>query len=91
MSATCLHCGEPVMAGDAKTHTYISSEGPRPVHHECAARAVLGSVGHQMGRCSCHGGTEEDPPGMTKREAARAALLLFQRMQGGAAITPPSE
>jgi hypothetical protein len=36
---------------------------------------ALGSVGHQKGTCSCHGGTEEDPPEMTKRQAAVAAWV----------------
>ncbi len=70
----CLHCEEPIKEGD---------EGeimpPRPVHRECLLRMVIGSVGHQQGRCSCYGGNEEDPPGMTKRQAAIAAAELFDQ------------
>ena len=40
---------------------------------------VVGSVGHQLGRCSCFGGDEDDPPGMTVREAALAAVDLYER------------
>jgi hypothetical protein len=47
------------------------------VHMECMMRMVAGSVGHQQRRCSCFGGTEDDPPGMTKHEAAWAAAKLY--------------
>lgn len=76
---TCLHCAEPVLPTDRhELSVTLDPKGglieERKVHWECAARAVLGSVGHQKGECSCHGGTAEDPPGMTRREAAQAAL-----------------
>lgn len=48
-------------------------------HQECALRRVFGSVGHQLARCSCFGGTEEDPEGMTKRESALAAVDMYKR------------
>lgn len=78
----CLWCGEPVAEEDGEAEPIPCLEaGPSGDHlrtawrhRECAARATLGSLGHQRGRCACHGGTEEDPPGMTRREAARAAL-----------------
>lgn len=77
----CLHCGEPIAAADTGFITpYIDRSGgcaARAFHRECMLRNVLGSVGHQRKKCSCYGGTEEDPPGMTKREAARAAVRLF--------------
>lgn len=75
----CLWCEEPVSAGERAEATVLVSEGGPTMrwrHWECAARAALGSVGHQMGRCSCHGGTEEDPPGLTRRQAAQAAWDL---------------
>jgi len=50
-----------------------------PYHPECMARSVIGSVGHQRRTCPCYGGTESDPEGMTKREAARAAVAYFRR------------
>lgn len=74
----CSHCDELIEAGDSGMwQAHIELDRPhavgRPVHRECVIRSIVGSVGHQEGRCSCFGGTEEDPPGMTKREAARAA------------------
>jgi len=54
------------------------------LHRECFLRGVYGSVGHQLGRCSCHGGPglEDGPEDMTMREAARAAVKLFERLRG---------
>lgn len=45
-------------------------------HLECFLRQGMGSVGHQLGLCSCSGGPGilDDPPGLTIREAARAAV-----------------
>lgn len=51
--------------------------GLEPEHIECFIRQSIGSVGHLRRHCSCYGGTEGDPPGMTRREAAQAALDLF--------------
>jgi hypothetical protein len=82
VSEVCLHCDEPVLTGErSEVTSYLDASGvlaSRTVHWECGARAVVGSVGHQLGKCSCHGGTEEDPPGMSKREAARAACALYR-------------
>ncbi len=83
----CAWCGEPITANDRgvliwrleikKVVTYrslhASPGGHRPWHVECNFRAIAGSVGHQKRRCSCFGGEEDDPPGLSKREAARAA------------------
>lgn len=65
---TCILCGERITPADELAMMFIE-----PVHFECGVRAIAGSVGHQQGRCSCFGGTEEDPPGMTRRQAAQAA------------------
>lgn len=80
MSASCLYCEEPIQAGEpCNTLTVLDAKGLRLAkeHRECFARRVLGSVGHQMHKCPCHGGTLEDPPGMTRREAAIAAALHY--------------
>lgn len=72
----CMHCEEPFKRGDDGF-----SEASGYVHRACRIRLVLGSVGHQMGRCSCYvkdGTSFEDPPGMTRREAAEAALTLYE-------------
>jgi len=70
---TCDHCDEEILPGEradiVKGH----------FHQECLVRMFAGSVGHQNKRCSCYGGTEEDPPGMTKRQAAQAAAALHRK------------
>jgi hypothetical protein len=74
----CIHCEEAV---EEKDSGIIYAGGSTPAHIECFMRGIAGSVAHQEKRCSCyvHGADEGDPPGMTKREAARAAYSLFQR------------
>ncbi len=82
----CIQCQEPIADSDSGLlMPFLSEAGPREVaeHRECFLRGVVGSVGHQLGRCSCFGGTEDDPPGMTKRAAARAAVALFERRRSG--------
>lgn len=71
----CLHCHEPIVAGDRgflRLTMTLRGAQLEPTHRECDLRGVVGSVGHLQGRCSCFGGNEEDPPGMTAREAAQA-------------------
>jgi hypothetical protein len=72
---TCLNCEEPVLPGEQDPHFHS-----QPMHKECGIRGVVGSVGHLQKKCSCYGGTEEDPPGMTKRQAAQAAAALFREL-----------
>ena len=66
----CGFCGEAV-----EEHDMGTVNGEQVLHHECLIRTLHGSVGHQQGRCACCGGTEEDPPGLTRREAAIAAAI----------------
>jgi hypothetical protein len=76
----CLRCEEPIAPGDSGyTMPYVAEGGvaERALHRECFLRGVVGSVGHQQRRCSCYGGTLEDPPGLTRREAAAAAVRLY--------------
>lgn len=77
----CLHCEEPIGAGDSgETTGYVAIGQPPkyvPQHKECLVRRIVGSVGHQLKKCSCHGGDYEDPPGLTKREAALCAFGLY--------------
>lgn len=72
---TCRFCDEPVLPTD---DTYF-----RDMHRECAIRVTAGSLGHQMGLCCCPGnpGTLDDPPGVSKRDAARAAADLYLRRE----------
>jgi hypothetical protein len=78
---SCIYCQEAIAEDDEGiVMPYHETEVSwKPTHRECLLRQVVGSVGHQQKRCSCHGGTEEDPPGLTKREAAKAAVALFER------------
>jgi len=71
--ADCGHCNEEILPGER-----AGSRGV-PLHTECLIRMSVGSVAHQQKTCSCFGGTGEDPPTMTTREAAKAAALLFEQ------------
>lgn len=70
----CLHCGEPIAAGDRGELTpLLSLTGPpelRAVHTECQ---LLGLIGHDYGVCPCTG----DAGTSTRREAA---LVLLERI-----------
>jgi hypothetical protein len=72
----CAWCGEPVVPGEfGVVMPYLGGDVQEvAIHRECHLRQVLGSVGHQKGKCACFGGGEDDPPGMTRRDAARAAV-----------------
>lgn len=80
----CAWCGEPLVEGDQGVCIDNISErqgvevNEQPHHRDCFLRSICGSVGHQLKRCSCYGGTEDDPVGMTKREAATAAANLMR-------------
>jgi hypothetical protein len=66
--------GAPVLLSPPKDQAMIHSVA---VHEECFMRQIVGSVGHQTRRCSCYGGDYDDPPGMSKREAAKVAYTIF--------------
>lgn len=74
---TCPWCAEPILS-----HEPTAPVGGPPLHYECGLRSACGSVGHQARRCSCYGGDDEDPPGLTRRQAARAAMEFFLLNQG---------
>lgn len=78
----CEYCGEPIIPGDALSNATLNG---KPVHHECGARPVLGSLAHVEGRCSCYveGADELDPPGLTRRQAAKATLDAYLARQRG--------
>jgi hypothetical protein len=66
----CGFCEEPIEAGER------GRGFGTPLHRESQIRLVVGSVAHIERRCGCYlaGSSETDPPHMTLREAARAAL-----------------
>mgnify|MGYP001602716130 CR=1 FL=1 len=71
----CLFCEELIAQGD-DGELICSGDGLKPVHRECLLRMVVGSIEHQQGRCSCHGGNEEVK--LSKRESAIAATKYFE-------------
>lgn len=77
VGAPCGYCEETILAGD---DGFIDAGG-KPFHRACFLRMVIGSVAHVQHRCSCfvQGAHEGDPPGMTLREGAEAALEAFKR------------
>ena len=86
VGAACLWCHELIAAWDSGC--VMPHIGPgytrtdAPWHYECFMRSIVGPVAHILGRCSCVGGDDEDPPGLTKRQAAVAACLLAAERQG---------
>ncbi len=76
VGAPCGFCQEPIEAGDKGViipHIDTDGASEKPYHFECHMRLTIGSLAHQERRCSCYGGNEHDPPGMSLRQAARAA------------------
>lgn len=76
VGCNCQWCNEKVQATETGV---IYSNGPA-CHLECFLRQSFGSVGHQLGLCICFGGPGwlDDPPNLTKREAAVAAVAWFR-------------
>ncbi len=72
LESKCFWCDEKVEQLDSRV-----PKGLQPCHYECSARSALGSVAHQKGECSCYGGSGEDDPRLSKRQAAMAALVFF--------------
>lgn len=100
---TCAHCGESLKLCETEPAAdqrmlgvrlvpSISAEGTSIIgfHGVCLFRGIAGSVAHQEGRCGCFvpGASDGDPEGLTKLEAAEAALAVFRRRrrQTGGAI-----
>ena len=81
MMGCCFHCQEPIEPGDC-TVPIGGADGAHLMHRACLMRLIVGSVAHQQQRCSCHGGDEEDPPGLTRRQAAEAAYAYFRAQIG---------
>jgi hypothetical protein len=84
MMPLCPHCDEPV-DGAFETIPHVGGDliaVPRRWHPECAMRNIVGGVNHLRGRCVCCGGVDPpDPPGLSRREAARMACAVY-REQG---------
>lgn len=78
----CQWCEEEITE-DEKKHVKI--EG---FHFECGLRAVAGSIAHLRKTCGCYvrHSTEGDPPGMSKRDAAKIATHYYFKN-----IAPPCD
>jgi hypothetical protein len=68
----CIYCGDTILPHEISLPINIGDV----IHIECSIRMIVGSIGHQIKTCSCYGGDYEDPPGMTKHEAAHLAALM---------------
>jgi hypothetical protein len=80
--SVCMWCGEPVTETDE-----CAPIAGGQMHRECGIRMILGSVAHLDRRCSCfrkgdncEDGEPGDPPGMSRREAARAAVARAKEL-----------
>jgi hypothetical protein len=79
VGSPCAWCEEIIVEGDQG----ICSSNKVPHHKFCWFRVCFGGANHQMGRCTCCGGTEDsDPPHMTRREAATEAVRVWCVRQG---------
>jgi len=72
----CQHCEEDILPGEESNAIQGSN-----LHCECALRSIIGSVAHIERRCGCYvkGSTEHDPPGLTLRQSARAAVVAWNK------------
>lgn len=79
----CSWCDEPIALdenGFIEDEVAVGQEVADVWHHECYLRVIHGGVNHQAQLCTCYGGTlDSDPPEMTRREAARAAMRYAAR------------
>jgi hypothetical protein len=78
--AVCVWCEELIDDDDSGI---IYANGPVS-HRDCFIRQAVGGLNHVEGRCTCQGGSEPpDPPGISRREAARLAVEAFRRKHDG--------
>jgi len=76
----CPWCDEAILDDeDTRAIPHVAADGTtsvRPWHRECLRRSIVGSYGHLLELCPCFDGDLEDPPGLTRRQAARLACRL---------------
>jgi hypothetical protein len=80
----CFHCHEAITESDPGfSQIFVDENESRRIylHRACFLRQIFGSVAHIEGRCSCAvpGSEDTDPFGMTRREAAEAAVKAYER------------
>lgn len=73
----CPHCDEAI---DGVPRYVPDAAGARMAWHDaCFRRLVIGGLNHLRGDCSCCGGSEPpDPPELSRRQAALAAVAYFE-------------
>lgn len=88
----CLYCGELLSLADTDPDAIerllhsdelgSDLETGQRCHRVCLFRGISGSAAHIEGRCGCFvpGSSEGDDPGLTKLQAAEAALAAFRRV-----------
>jgi hypothetical protein len=78
----CLLCEVEIQEGDRGVMVgYWGPQGASvaPIHIECQFRSVMGGANHIKGTCHCSGGPDDpDPPNLTMREEALAAVLAYE-------------
>lgn len=76
----CPYCREEITDTDT-IKTMDSNVFTHCCHSECVTRNLIGGLNHLKRLCSCYGGTEPpDPPEMTNREAAKAAVSYWEEL-----------
>jgi hypothetical protein len=80
MANRCARCDEEITERDVQA-PYDGT----PLHYECGMRMALGSIAHVEKRCGCYvpGSEEGDPPGMSKRHAARLVQFAIATRVSG--------
>lgn len=82
----CIHCGDLIGPNEPSEAIWAMGElggVERRRHEECAIRSAIGGLNHLRGTCYCCGGTDDpDPPNMTRREAAMAAVAYWRLTHG---------
>lgn len=85
-SKECVWCEEEVKPDEnAITLPHIEQGNGisfEVLHFNCFMRTIVGSVGHQMHLCGCYGGHQDDPIGVSRREAANQAVNLWNQRPG---------
>lgn len=88
VGTACNYCEEMFIVGDVGFSLMECSNDDDQftyervfLHHACFMRGIIGSVAHIEKRCSCFGpgGSDQDDPGLSRREAAEASLAAYQR------------
>jgi hypothetical protein len=78
----CVYCEEVIELADPGfmiPQLGLNTWSYSPWHRECFLRTVVGSVSHQRRQCRCYGGEGEDDLNLTRRAAAKAAILEFDK------------